>query len=158
LAGDEIHRLNGTGAPWAVLFADIDNFRFYNERHGHLGGDHALALVAQIISAHVRPKDLTARFGGEEFCVLLPDTGPAIAEQVAERLRRAVGTESATLPEAVTVSVGVATVRANNTPMELAVVLARADRALYRAKLDGRNTVRIHPYDAAEQAVESMDG
>ncbi|HZM64832.1 MAG TPA: GGDEF domain-containing protein, partial [Nakamurella sp.] len=158
LAGDEIHRLNGTGAPWAVLFADIDNFRFYNERHGHLGGDHALALVAQIISAHVRPKDLTARFGGEEFCVLLPDTGPAIAEQVAERLRRAVGTESATLPEAVTVSVGVATVRAGNTPMELAVVLARADRALYRAKLDGRNTVRIHPYDAAGQAVESMDG
>ena len=99
--------------------------------------------MAQIITRHVRPKDIIARFGGEEFCVLLPDTFAHTAEQVAERIRSAVGAETSTLPEAVTVSVGVAAVEGSNTPMELAVVLALADQALYQAKLDGRNTVRI---------------
>ena len=94
LASEEIRRLNAAGRPWAVLFADIDNFRFYNQRHGHLGGDHALELVAQIITAYVRPKDIIARFGGEEFCVLLPDTVSSAAAQVAERVRVAVGNET----------------------------------------------------------------
>ena len=143
LASEEIRRLNAGGRPWAVLFADIDNFRFYNQRHGHLGGDHALELVARIITTHVRPKDIIARFGGEEFCVLLPDTLAGDAAQVAERVRVAVGNETGILPEAVTVSVGVAAVEGSRTPMELAVVLALADQALYRAKLDGRNTVRV---------------
>ncbi len=143
LAVEEIRRMSAARRSWAVIFADIDNFRFYNQRYGHLGGDSALEHVAQIISSSVRPKDLIARFGGEEFCVLLPDTVAAEAEQVAQQLRLAVGSESATLPEPVTVSVGVAVVEAGNTPMELAVVLARADQALYRAKLEGRNTVRI---------------
>ena len=78
-----------------MLFADIDHFRFYNQRHGHLGGDDALNLVAKIITTRVRPRDLVARFGGEEFCVLLPDTLPAAAELVAERLRLAIGAETA---------------------------------------------------------------
>lgn len=143
LAVEEIRRMSAARRSWAVIFADIDNFRFYNQRHGHLGGDHALEHVAQIITSNVRPKDLTARFGGEEFCVLLPDTLAVDAELVAQRLRSAVCEESATLPESITVSIGVAVVEAGNTPMELAVVLARADQALYRAKLEGRNTVRI---------------
>jgi len=143
LASEEIRRLNAAGRPWAVLFADIDNFRFYNQRHGHLGGDHALELVSRIITACVRPKDIIARFGGEEFCVLLPDTTTGAAAQVAERVRVAVGNETGVLPEAVTVSVGVAAVEGSRTPMELAVVLALADQALYRAKLEGRNTVRV---------------
>lgn len=143
LAVEEIRRMSAARRSWAVIFADIDNFRFYNQRHGHLGGDHALEHVAQIITSNVRPKDLTARFGGEEFCVLLPDTLTVDAELVAQRLRSAVSEESATLPESITVSIGVAVVEAGNTPMELAVVLARADQALYRAKLEGRNTVRI---------------
>lgn len=143
LASEEVRRLNTAGRPWAVLFADIDNFRFYNQRHGHLGGDHALELVARIITTYVRPKDIIARFGGEEFCVLLPDTVSSAAAQVAERVRVAVGNETGVLPEAVTVSVGVAAVEGSRTPMELAVVLALADQALYRAKLEGRNTVRV---------------
>lgn len=143
LAVEEIRRMSAARRSWAVIFADIDNFRFYNQRHGHLGGDHALEQVAQIITTHVRPKDLTARFGGEEFCILLPDTLAGDADQVAQRLRHAVSAESTTLPEPVTVSIGVAVVEAGHTPMELAVVLARADQALYRAKLEGRNTVRI---------------
>lgn len=143
LAVEEIRRMSAARRSWAVIFADIDNFRFYNQRHGHLGGDNALEHVAQIITSNVRPKDLTARFGGEEFCILLPDTIAADAEQVAQRLRGAVCEESVTLPERVTVSIGVAVVEAGNTPMELAVVLARADQALYRAKLEGRNIVRV---------------
>lgn len=143
LASDEIRRLNTSGHPWAVLFADIDNFRFYNQRHGHLGGDEAIRLVAQIITARVRPKDVTARFGGEEFCVLLPETSSGTAEQIAERIRLAIARETSTLPQPVTVSVGVAAVEGARTPMELAVVLALADQALYAAKLAGRNTVRL---------------
>ncbi len=160
LAVEEIRRMSATRRSWAVIFADIDNFRFYNQRHGHLGGDHALEQVAQIITAHVRPKDLTARFGGEEFCILLPDTLAGDADQVAQRLRLAVSQESATLPEPVTISIGVAVVEAGHTPMELAVVLARADQALYRAKLEGRNTVRIAgPATDADRGVrESWDG
>lgn len=143
LAAEEIRRMSAHRRSWAVIFADIDHFRRYNERHGHLGGDRALKEVARIMTGHVRPRDLIARFGGEEFCVLLPDTLATDAGEVAERLRRAVGEESTSLPEPVTVSIGVAVVETGHTPMELAVVLARADQALYRAKLDGRNTVRI---------------
>ena len=143
LATEEIRRLNSAGRSWAVLFADIDHFRLYNERHGHLGGDHALNLVAQILTTNVRPKDIIARFGGEEFCALLPDAVAETAEQIAERVRLAIGSETAALPEAVTVSVGVAAVEGSNTPMELAVVLALADQALYEAKVEGRNTVRV---------------
>jgi diguanylate cyclase (GGDEF)-like protein len=153
LATEEIRRLNSAGRSWAVLFADIDHFRVYNERHGHLGGDHALNLVAQVLTANVRPKDITARFGGEEFCVLLPDTIALTAEQIAERVRIAIGNETSSLPETVTVSVGVAVVEGSNTPMELAVVLALADQALYEAKLDGRNKVRVRQPVAAESIV-----
>ena len=137
LASDEIRRLNSGGHPWAVLFADIDNFRFYNQRHGHLGGDEAIHLVAQIITARVRPKDVTARFGGEEFCVLLPETSSETAGQIAERIRLAIAKETSSLPESVTVSVGVAAVEGARTPMELAVVLALADEALYAGKAGG---------------------
>lgn len=143
LAVEEIRRMSAARRSWAVIFADIDNFRFYNQRYGHLGGDHALEHVAQTITSNVRPKDLTARFGGEEFCILLPDTLAEDADQVAQRLRRAVSEESSALPEPITVSIGVAVVEAGHTPMELAVVLARADQALYRAKLEGRNRVRM---------------
>jgi diguanylate cyclase (GGDEF)-like protein len=142
-ATDEIRRMSAIGGSWAVLFADIDHFRFYNQRHGHLGGDEALELVAQIMATRVRPKDIIARFGGEEFCILLPETTSNTAAQVAERVRVAVGNETSVLPEAVTVSIGVAVVDGGRTPMELAVVLALADQALYQAKLEGRNTVRI---------------
>ena len=90
-ATDEIRRLSAAGGSWAILFADIDHFRFYNQRHGHLGGDEALELVAHIIAARVRPKDIIARFGGEEFCILLPETTSSAAAQVAERVRVAVG-------------------------------------------------------------------
>ena len=110
-------------------------------------------LVAQVLTANVRPKDITARFGGEEFCVLLPDTVAATAEQVAERVRIAIGNETSALPEAVTVSVGVAAVEGSNTPMELAVVLALADQALYEAKVSGRNTVRVRQPMAAHSVV-----
>ena len=142
-ATDEIRRLSAASGSWAVLFADIDHFRFYNQRHGHLGGDEALELVARIIANRIRPKDIVARFGGEEFCVLLPETTSDAAAQIAERVRVAVGNETSVLPESVTVSIGVAAVDGGALPTELAIVLALADQALYQAKLEGRNTVRI---------------
>ncbi len=149
-AGQEIRRMNAAGGSWAVVFADIDNFRRYNEVHGHLGGDTAIGLVADLLDAHVRPTDIIARFGGEEFCVLLPDTAAATATGVAERIRRAIEDGTAELAEHVTVSVGVATVDGSAGPAELDAVLALADQALYRAKLDGRNTVRVHSPQAGD--------
>lgn len=143
MAQEEIRRLGSTGGSWAVLFADLDNFRFYNQRHGHLGGDAALNLVAQVITDNVRPRDLVARFGGEEFCVLLPDTLPRAALMVAERLRVAIRAETGALEEAVTVSIGVAAVGPKHRPLLLETVLTMADQALYEAKLEGRNTVRL---------------
>lgn len=144
VAQEEIRRLGSGGGSWAVLFADIDNFRNYNQRHGHLGGDSALNLVAGIITTHVRPRDLVARFGGEEFCVLLPGTVPGAAELVAERLRVAIKSETSALAEAVTVSIGVAAVQPGHPPMQLDEALTLADQALYQAKLEGRDTVRLH--------------
>ena len=155
VAEDEIRRLGSAGGSWAVLFADIDNFRYYNQRHGHLGGDAALNLVAKIITTHVRPKDLVARFGGEEFCVLLPGTVPSAAELVAERLRAAIHSETDILAEAVTVSIGVAAVEPGHPPMQLETVLTLADQAVYQAKLEGRNTVRIRLPDPVDEAVRA---
>jgi diguanylate cyclase (GGDEF)-like protein len=84
---------------------------------------------------------------------LLPDTVAETAEQIAERVRVAIGNETSALPEAVTVSVGVAAVEGSNTPMELAVVLALADQALYEAKVQGRNTVRVRQPVAPDSIV-----
>ncbi len=151
LAGDQVMRHSAHRRPWAVLFIDIDNFRFYNQRQGHLGGDRALAVVAEIITANVREHDIVARFGGEEFCVLLPGTTPEAATLIAERLRAAVSEGSSVLPEQITVSVGVAAVGSNGPPTDLGEMLALADQALYQAKLDGRDLVRVRrpPSDAS---------
>ena len=75
---------------WSVAFADLDHFKLYNDEFGHLAGDAALAAVADVLREQLRSRDVVGRFGGEEFCVLLPDTSAAEALAIAERLCRAV--------------------------------------------------------------------
>jgi diguanylate cyclase (GGDEF)-like protein len=133
------------GTPLAVLMLDIDRFKLYNDRYGHLGGDACLRRVAAALSASARTGvDLVARYGGEEFAIILPDTDCAGARVVAERVRGAV----AALAEPhldvplgiVTVSVGVAAaIPTQHSSIEQ--LLARADAALYEAKRAGRNQV-----------------
>jgi len=125
--------------PTATLMIDVDHFKRFNDTHGHPAGDDALRAVAAIIGRQVRKDDVAYRYGGEEFCVLLPDTDAASAAVVAERIRRAIETAELPVNAKVTASVGVAAGAAE----EITGMLDRADGALYDAKDAGRNRISI---------------
>lgn len=127
----------GSGRRFAVIMADIDHFKEYNDSKGHEEGDRLLYEVASILRHEVRAVDTTTRYGGEEFLMVLPDVDEKGAAVIAERIRRAVmGATS------VTVSLGVA--GCGVSPCVNTEVIARADQALYAAKEGGRNAVRCH--------------
>ncbi|MBS7538109.1 GGDEF domain-containing protein [Ancylobacter lacus] len=135
-----------TPEPFAVVFVDVDHFKSINDRFGHGGGDLVLAAVARSLRVPLRPGDMVARIGGEEFAVLLPATGLAAAAAVGERLRAAVAALQVDLGGvrvAVTVSVGVAVARHVGESVD--AVLRDADVAMYRAKAEGRNRVMSGP-------------
>lgn len=142
---NEWDRLQRSGSCLSVLFVDADNFKRYNDEHGHAQGDVALQHLAACIARHVRRRgDLAARYGGEEFVVVLPDTDESGAMQVAEAIR--VEAERSRLRDGnqdlppVTVSIGCTTVRrSNHTSLE--ALTKAADDALYRAKGSGRNCI-----------------
>jgi diguanylate cyclase (GGDEF)-like protein len=138
-------KLAGNHKPLAVLFIDLDFFKRINDTHGHPCGDECLRKVAATLRAELRPQDVFGRYGGEEFLVLLPGQDAASARMVGERLRQAV--EAAVVDwqgEALhfTISIGMAVLREGDDPEKL---LARADKALYRAKREGRNRVCAAP-------------
>ncbi|HSM93311.1 MAG TPA: GGDEF domain-containing protein [Anaeromyxobacteraceae bacterium] len=131
----------------AILMVDIDRFKAVNDQRGHLAGDEALRMVARTLRATVRQEDFVARFGGEEFVVIAPETGLDGARQLGERIRHAVERSRCVWQDqelSVTVSVGatVSLLPAELLPGETARQLVDvADRALYRAKHEGRNRV-----------------
>ncbi|WP_323991534.1 diguanylate cyclase [Nguyenibacter sp. L1] len=136
--------VRGRAGDVAVLMLDIDHFKSINDRHGHTAGDAVLRRVAATMLAELRPGDHAGRLGGEEFAVVLPDTGLAQARQVAERLRRALA--ECRIPVAdgtmrLTVSIGLSDMRATDCRYDDA--LARADMALYAAKEAGRNRTGV---------------
>lgn len=136
--------------PLACLLLDADHFKRINDEHGHVAGDCVLRELAARISSEIRANDIGARFGGEEFAVLLPATPTDVAAKLAERIRKTVSRNPFELRggEAiqVTVSVGVSSVVPSRESADLAGIgeqlIAEADDALYRAKSDGRNCVR----------------
>ncbi|NYE56854.1 GGDEF domain-containing protein [Carboxydothermus ferrireducens] len=121
---------------YAILMADIDFFKQYNDSLGHLAGDEALKKIAGIIKNSVRKQDKVFRFGGEEFLILLPETSPEKARQIAERIRSSVARD---LELSLTVSIGIGHFPQNGKSFR--EVLKAADSALYQAKNKGRNTV-----------------
>ena len=127
-------------APLSLLVADIDHFKQYNDRHGHVRGDDALKLVARQLLEGVRSQDIVCRYGGEEFALILPGTDGEQAVAVAESLRAAVEHGEGVAGEPVTISVGVASADDNGigSPADL---FRAADGALYKAKAGGRNRV-----------------
>ncbi len=145
LAGErEVGRARRYQRPLALIFFDIDHFKTVNDSHGHLIGDHVLRVLTDLVTRTTRSTDLVCRYGGEEFIVLMPEADRDEALAMAERLRQeisrmtvvtAVGTLS------LTVSLGVAALRRDEDE-NLEGLIARADRAMYQAKADGRNTVR----------------
>jgi diguanylate cyclase (GGDEF)-like protein len=141
----ELRRARRSQLPLSVIMFDLDHFKTINDRHGHLCGDAVLAAVGQRMKAILRGSDVRCRYGGEEFLILLPDTPLAGARRVAENLRQAFEDKPVAWKEesiALTASFGVTTI----TPGEdnHALIIDRADAAMYRAKEDGRNTVRVH--------------
>jgi diguanylate cyclase (GGDEF)-like protein len=140
----EARRAERYGSSLALLMADADDFKAYNDAHGHLAGNVALRRLARVLRRSVREVDVVARYGGEEFAILLPATPKLAALRVAEKVRLAVQRAAiaprqgaATAP--LTISVGVASLPGDaGSAQEL---VARADRALYAAKSQGKNRV-----------------
>ena len=135
------------GVPISLLMLDVDHFKLFNDHHGHQEGDRALRAVAAAMKAGLlRPGDVVARFGGEEFLAVLPGTDAAGALAVAERIRASV--EDLAIPHAgaarglVTVSIGVATLRPRSED-DVAGLVKAADEALYAAKRAGRNRISV---------------
>lgn len=137
----ELQRAGRFDRPLAVLMIDVDHLREINTARGHLAGDRALKTVAAALEEATREYDVAARFGGDEFCVVLPETELEGALAVAERIRALV--ERSSVDPHVTVSVGVAAHRGSGTTPDALVALA--DRAAYRAKFSGRNSVAVPP-------------
>ncbi|MEP7452172.1 GGDEF domain-containing protein [Phyllobacterium sp. SB3] len=141
---------HGEPVPYFIL-ADIDHFKAINDKHGHLLGDQVLREVARIMRSAVRESDIVARFGGEEFAILLRGYSYADAAMVARRLRIAIQRHSIVTPGGssvrITASFGVAECR--NLPWS--EIVDRADMALYDAKSAGRNRVRFSEYDGERQ-------
>jgi diguanylate cyclase (GGDEF)-like protein len=126
---------------------DIDGFKLYNDLHGHLTGDEVLRQVAALIRGSVRDTDVATRYGGEEFCILLPETPYEAAMQLAERIRSAIGDEPLSVekqPMAIKVSIGVWG-SSDSEELEPDTVLGYADAALMEAKAAGKNRVCGHP-------------
>jgi diguanylate cyclase (GGDEF)-like protein len=142
LARAEWARFQRYGRPLSLMLLDIDKFKSINDRFGHDAGDLVLKAVAETCKVTKRQTDVVARFGGEEFVLLLPETDEAAAEIAAERLRRAIQDHPHVLPGEtlqVTASIGLAGATLGMAAFE--VMLKRADQALYEAKHTGRNRV-----------------
>jgi len=138
-------------APLSLVLFDVDRFKSVNDAYGHPVGDQALVRIAGLARRFVRTTDFLARWGGEEFLILLPGADAAAATGVAEALRAAVATAEFETVGSLTCSFGVAQFAQDRSASEF---LARADAALYRAKLSGRDRVETAPTAAAEDRTE----
>jgi diguanylate cyclase len=135
----ELARFKRYGKPLSLLVIDVDHFKRVNDQYGHKAGDLVLKTIAQTLRQNVRTTDFLARFGGEEFVTLLPDTDGSAAWQVAEKLRESVfecGFHHQGQRVTITISIGIASFSSNSTFEQ---VFERADTALYSAKTGGRN-------------------
>ena len=153
----ESDRVARSGEPALLLMVDIDHFKRINDHHGHVAGDLVIKAVAESLAATVRPMDLVARIGGEEFAIIIPNCPPAFGSAVAERIRAQV--EGRMIPLVggqmlgCTISIGGAYAPqwVRSTP---AVWMERSDLQLYRAKSEGRNRTCLEPTPVSTVSAE----
>jgi diguanylate cyclase (GGDEF)-like protein/PAS domain S-box-containing protein len=139
----------GHAAPAALIMLDVDHFKRINDTYGHLAGDEILRHLGHQLMSTLRKEDIAARYGGEEFVILLPDTGLDAALRLAARLREEVAASTVYSDGQslhYTLSLGLTTLTPQDASLDMAI--ARADEALYRAKMGGRNRIEV---DAAPQ-------
>lgn len=144
---EELNRSKRYDYAMSFLMIDIDDFKSYNDLNGHQAGDMALQITAHNLKASLRSADVASRYGGEEFCILLPQTPLVEAEAIAERIRQRVATT--TYPHGksqplgmVTISIGISTYAKHIDTAER--IIAAADRALYSAKSLGKNRIEVY--------------
>jgi diguanylate cyclase (GGDEF)-like protein len=145
---EEYTRAKRYSGAFSILMLDLDGFKEINDRQGHLAGDRYLRALGAAIKGRMRGADLACRYGGDEFCVLLPETDLAGARPIAERLRQALAHLVVDVDDAslrTTVSIGIASYPEHDTG-EIKGLLLRADQALYQAKRAGRD--RVVPFAA----------
>ena len=160
---NEIRRARRYGSSVAALFLDLDDFKQINDEHGHLVGSHVLMEMAAVILSSIRDTDAVARYGGDEFVIVLPDTGTELAGQVAERIRHRITRHNFTggrrLQLSLTASFGVAAFPKHaSSPQQL---IACADTAMYEAKAANKNCVRfaadLAPRELAKHAAMTAE-
>ncbi|MCP4114151.1 MAG: diguanylate cyclase [Desulfobacteraceae bacterium] len=138
----EFEKAKRHGTIFSILFLDLDKFKRVNDTYGHLAGDEILRKVSENIKNHLRGTDIFGRYGGEEFFMLLPDTGKAAAATLANRIRKAV--EQQTVPygnEEVQVTISIGVVQFRPDMEDFLQMMHEADIAMYHSKKNGRNTV-----------------
>ena len=141
----EVKRARRYREPLSLLFLDMDGLKAINDRHGHRAGSDAIREVADVIRGELRAADTAARWGGDEFTILAPNTDNAAAVFLAERIRTRIAEDTVDWP--MTASIGIATLPTepmaikNGSKLESAALMRAADTALYDAKRQGKNTV-----------------
>jgi diguanylate cyclase len=153
----QLSNFKRTGQPFALVLLDVDHFKWINDTHGHLAGDQVIIILGATLKSLLRARDFVARYGGDEFAILLPDVDLDMAIHMVQRIRREidhttfnVGVGGARV--AVTTSMGMAMSQREDTPDSL---LQKADDALYRSKNGGRNQFRWYECRGAEGATVS---
>lgn len=142
----EVDRVSRSGEIALLLLVDLDFLKAINDKYGHLAGDQALRAVAQVLARNVRPMDTAARYGGDEFAVILPNCRPGAGQVIAERIREQVEQTPIGMPDGTTVRLTTSIGGAHVSPWSKVVaedVLKKADQELYRAKERGRNQVSM---------------
>ncbi len=141
VANQELERARRYAEPVSLLILDIDHFKAINDTHGHQTGDAVLIEIAAILRCGTRASDCVARWGGEEFAILMPETDGVEAARAADNIRAAVEVNLFACGMPVTVSVGISAFRAGADDLD--DLIRRADDALYRAKAAGRNRIDL---------------
>jgi len=149
--GDEVENTKKSKHPLSCIMFDMDFFKTVNDKNDHLFGSHVLREVAQVIQPHLRPTDVAARYGGDEFLVLMPNTAIKDAAELAERMRKALEAHTFKAGQAsakVTASFGVAGVKGSEDLVlfEGKELVRSADSALYAAKKNGRNRTEVYAF------------